>query len=89
MADKDFDVPFVGKVRIINFPRTMTILALGFLFGNLLFLPMIAALGRFIPDEYQSAVSDITGLFKDGMLLILGCYFRDQMNRVKEELPNE
>lgn len=87
--DKDFNLPLIGKVRIVNFPRTMTILALGFMFGNLLFVPMIAWLGKYIPDAYQSSVSDITGLFKDGMLMILGCYFRDQMHRVKETIENE
>jgi hypothetical protein len=70
----------------ITFPpwptlKTITILALGFLVGNLLFLPMIALIGKFVPAEYQESVNTISGLFKDGMLLILGYYFRDKLDR--------
>lgn len=67
----------------INFPpfpqfSTITVLALGFLLGNLLFLPMIAIIGKWVPDAYQDAVATVAALFKDGMLLILGYYFRDK-----------
>lgn len=61
--------------KVINLPRTTTILALGFLFGNLLFLPMIAGLGHAVPERYAQEVTLIATLFKDGMLLILGFYF--------------
>lgn len=86
MNEKSFDVPFLGRIRIINFPKTMTVLALGFLAANLLFVPAIAVLGRYIPEVHQSAVENIAGLFKDGMLLILGYYFRDKMRSDGEEL---
>lgn len=64
----------------VTFPHvnTITVLALGFLSGNLLFLPMISAIGKNVPDTYQDSVSTIAALFKDGMLLILGYYFRDR-----------
>lgn len=81
MTDREFDVPLVGKVRIINFPKTMTVLALGFLAANLMFVPVVAAIGKYIPDAHQSSVENITALFKDGMLLILGYYFRDKMKQ--------
>lgn len=61
--------------RTINVPRTTTILAIGFLGGNLLFMPMIAFLGQFIEPEYAESVMLVASLFKDGMLLILGYYF--------------
>lgn len=61
--------------QIINLPRTTTILALGFLFGNLLLLPLIAWLGDAVPEAYAEAVIMVASLFKDGMLLILGFYF--------------
>lgn len=67
----------------INLPpipqfSTITILALGFLIGNLLFLPMVAFIGKWVPDVYQDSVATVAALFKDGMLLILGYYFRDK-----------
>ena len=68
---------------VINFPpfpqvNTITVLALGFLLGNLLLLPMVAAIGRWVPEVYQDNVATVASLFKDGMLLILGYYFRDK-----------
>jgi hypothetical protein len=67
-------------------PKTTTILALGFLLGCLLFTPMIAVVGRFIQPEYREAVMTISGLFKDGMLLILGYYFaKREASRLGED----
>lgn len=60
---------------VINLPRTTTILALGFLGGNLLLMPMLAALGAHVPESYREGVMQTVSLFKDGMLLILGFYF--------------
>ena len=75
------------KYKIINIPQTITVLAVGFLFGNLLFLPMIAWLGPFIKPDFQESVNTIAGLFKDGMLLILGYYFRDKaIKKVDEDV---
>lgn len=67
-------------INIPPFPHfsTITVLALGFLFGNLFFLPMVAAIGKWVPEAYQDNVATIATLFKDGMLLILGYYFRDK-----------
>ena len=71
-----------GKQPLFSFrfPKvhTITVLALGFLGGNLLFLPMIALIGKQVPEVYQESVSTVAALFKDGMLLILGYYFRDR-----------
>ena len=61
--------------QVINLPRTTTILALGFLAGNLLFLPVIAWLGDMVAERYADAVMLVASMFKDGMLLILGFYF--------------
>lgn len=61
--------------KVINLPRTTTVLALGFLAGNLLFLPVIALIGKYVPDAHADSVSLVATLFKDGMLLILGFYF--------------
>lgn len=61
--------------QVINLPRTTTILALGFLAGNLLFVPMIAWLGDMVPEQFSDSVTLVATLFKDGMLLILGFYF--------------
>lgn len=61
--------------KVINLPRTTTILALGFLFGNLAFVPMMAMIGRYVPETYADSVTLVATLFKDGMLLILGFYF--------------
>lgn len=71
-----------GKQPLLSFRfpkiQTITILALGFLGGNFLFLPMIALIGKSVPEVYQENVSTVASLFKDGMLLILGYYFRDR-----------
>lgn len=83
--DKDFDIPVIGKVRVVNFPRTMTVLALGFLAANVAFVPIMALIGKYVPGEYVQAVENIASLFKDGMLLILGYYFRDKMKQETEE----
>lgn len=61
--------------QVINLPRTTTILAFGFLGGNLLFVPMVAVIGPHIPELYADSVTSSAALFKDGMLLILGFYF--------------
>lgn len=65
--------------KVINLPRTTTILALGFLAGNFLLLPTLALLGTAVPEPYRAAVEQVVSLFKDGMLLILGFYFRGSM----------
>lgn len=62
--------------KVINIPKTTTVLALGFLAGNFLLLPVLAWLGGHVPEVYQDSVSQVVALFKDGMLLILGFYFR-------------
>lgn len=67
--------PPIWWPEVINLPRTTTILALGFLAGNVLLLPVIALIGRHVPAPYEPAVLTVTSLFKDGMLLILGFYF--------------
>lgn len=67
-----------GNTYEISIPKTITILALGFLAGNLLFLPIIAWLGKSIEPDYKDTVNMTANLFKDGMLLILGYYFRDK-----------
>lgn len=66
--------------QVINLPKTTTILALGFLGGNLAFLPMIAWLGDAVPENYSDAVMLVASLWKDGMLLILGFYFGRNTN---------
>lgn len=62
--------------KVINVPKTTTVLALGFLAGNFLLLPTLAVLGDRLPDAFIESVSQVVALFKDGMLLILGFYFR-------------
>lgn len=62
-------------MRLPPYPSTTTILAFGFLAGCFLFTPMIAVVGKHIPVEFRDAVMTMAGLFKDGMLLILGYYF--------------
>lgn len=84
MADRDFNIPIVGKIRIINFPKTMTVLALGMLSANILFPPVIAVIGPHIPEEYTKTVETTAALFKDGLLLILGYYFRDKTKQTNE-----
>lgn len=81
MADREFKVPFGPKVVIVNFPKTMTVLALGMFFANLLFAPTIALIGNHIPEVYTGTVETTAALFKDGLLLILGYYFRDKMKQ--------
>lgn len=65
--------------QVINLPKTTTILALGFLAGNLLYVPIVAAIGQYVPPEYADAVITSGALFKDGMLIILGFYFGRNM----------
>lgn len=72
-------------ISIPPMPKTITLLAVGFLIGNLLFLPMIAILGKYVDPDYREAVMTIAGLFKDGMLLILGYYFRDKAGKQGDE----
>lgn len=76
-------------VRIPPLPQTTTILALGFLAGCLLFTPMIAFVGPYIPAEFRDSVETIVGLFKDGMLLILGFYFAKVVNAGQTEMANK
>lgn len=59
------------------------VLAIGFLAGNLLFLPMIAWLAQYVPSEYAEVIKDVQQLFKDGMLLILGAYFQRKFDEGK------
>lgn len=81
--------PWVNiDIKLPNLPATTTILALGFLAGNLMFLPMIAWLGEFIRAEYRDTVETIAGLFKDGMLLILGFYFAKVVNAGQQDMAN-
>ena len=75
-------------IRFPALPQTTTILALGFLAGCLLFTPMIAWLGKYIPTEYRESVQTIVGLFKDGMLLILGFYFAKVVNAGQQDMAN-
>lgn len=75
-------------IKLPNLPATTTILALGFLLGNLLFLPMIAWLGQYIRPEFRDTVETIAGLFKDGMLLILGFYFAKVVNAGQQDMAN-
>lgn len=73
---------------VINFPQTTTILALGLLFGNLALLPMVAFLGRYVPDAYSGVVEDVAGVFKDGLLLVLGFYFAKVVNAGQQDMAN-
>lgn len=73
--------------QVVNLPKTTTILALGFLAGNLLLLPVLAWLGRYVPEAYRGGVLQVVSLFKDGMLLILGFYFGNRASApVRAEL---
>lgn len=76
-------------IRIPPLPATTTVLALGFLAGCLLFTPMIAVVGRYIHADYREAVMTMAGLFKDGMLLILGFYFAKVVNAGQTEMANK
>lgn len=73
--------------KVINLPRTTTVLALGFLAGNFLLLPVIAYLGKYVPAAYEQSVADVVQLFKDGMLLILGFYFRGALLAPSDGVP--
>lgn len=73
-------------VRLPPLPQTTTILALGFLAGCLLFTPMIALVGKHVPTEFREAVMTMAGLFKDGMLLILGFYFAKVVNAGQQDM---
>jgi hypothetical protein len=80
--------PIEIKIMVPPAPATTTILALGFLTGNLLLLPMLAWLGKSVPADYREVVKDVVGLFKDGMLLILGSYFAKVVNAGRSEERN-
>lgn len=69
-------------------PQTTTILALGFLLGCLFYTPMIALVGKWIQPDYRDSVETIVGLFKDGMLLILGFYFSKVVNAGQQDMAN-
>lgn len=73
-------------IRIPPLPQTTTVLAIGFLAGCLLYTPMIAIVGPHIPAEYRESVQTIVGLFKDGMLLILGFYFAKVVNAGQQDM---
>lgn len=75
-------------IRFPPMPQTTTILALGFLAGCLLFTPMIAVVGKWIDPAYRDSVETIVGLFKDGMLLILGFYFAKVVNAGQQDMAN-
>lgn len=75
-------------IRLPALPQTTTILAIGFLAGCLLFTPMIALVGRFIQPDYREAVMTMAGLFKDGMLLILGFYFAKVVNAGQQDMAS-
>lgn len=71
--------------QVINWPRTTTILALGFLAGNLLYVPMVAMIGSYVPPHFNESVLLVASLFKDGMLIILGFYFGRNMPAERAE----
>lgn len=75
-------------IRFPPIPQTTTILALGFLAGCLFYTPMIALVGSYIEPSYRDSVETIVGLFKDGMLLILGFYFAKVVNAGQESMAN-
>lgn len=70
-------------------PATTSILAMGFLIGLLLFTPMIALIGKYVPPEFREDVREIVKLIRDGMLLILGFYFAKVVNASQQELVNK
>ena len=76
-------------IRMPPLPATTSFLALGFLAGCLLFTPMTAIVGKQVPDQYIDAVITTAGLFKDGMLLILGFYFAKVVNAGQTEMVNK
>lgn len=73
-------------IRFPPLPQTTTILAIGFLCGCLLFTPMIALVGKYVHPDYREAVMTMAGLFKDGMLLILGFYFAKVVNAGQQDM---
>nr|MCB7500946.1 hypothetical protein [Enterobacter roggenkampii] len=73
------------RPQLINLPRTTTILVLGFLGGNMLFLPMIAWLGDMVAERYVDAVMLAASMFKDGRLLILGFYFGRNQSGIRPD----
>ena len=75
-------------IRVPPMPQTTTILALGFLVGCLAYTPMIALVGKHIDASYRDSVETIVGLFKDGMLLILGFYFAKVVNAGQQDMAN-
>jgi hypothetical protein len=80
MAIVDRPPTWWPRVIWINIPQTTTVLAMGFLIGNLALLPMLAEVGRQVPEYFRAEVKDVVSLFKDGMLLILGFYFAKVVN---------
>lgn len=82
------NMPFPIVIKLPPLPQTTTILALGFLAGCLLFTPMIALVGKWVPTEFEDAVMTMAGLFKDGMLLILGFYFAKVVNAGQQDMAN-
>ena len=75
-------------IRWPPLPATTSILAIGFLAGCLLFTPMIALVGKHVPPDFREAVMTMAGLFKDGMLLILGFYFAKVVNAGQQDMAN-
>lgn len=76
------------QINLPPLPQTTTILALGFLAGILLYMPMLAWLGDFVPAEYREEVAKNGQLFRDGMLLILGYYFAKVVNAGQERITH-
>lgn len=90
---KEFN-PFEDRKAWVNvsfppIPSTTSILAMGFLAGCLMFTPMIAWVGKYIEPEYRESVMLMAGLFKDGMLLILGFYFAKVVNAGQQDMANK
>ena len=69
-------------------PQTTTILALGFLACCLFYTPMIAVVGQHIPSDDRESVQTIVGLFKGGILLILGFYVAKVVNAGQQHMTN-
>ena len=86
--------PFEDNKALVNItfppvPSTTSVLAMGFLAGCLMFTPMIAWVGKYIEPEYRESVMLMAGLFKDGMLLILGFYFAKVVNAGQQDMANK
>ena len=77
------------NISIPPAPSTTSVLAMGFLAGCLMFTPMIAWVGKYIEPEYRESVMLMAGLFKDGMLLILGFYFAKVVNQGQTDMANK